>query len=125
MPATRENNIKLWPYLLICFSLWIFIFREFIFGDLRIDSDAISYYEHIRFYIQNITRGIFPLWDPFWMSGSPNEFFLRRICPYNPFFVILAGLDRTGINYYTAYMLYLAGYYFLGIFGFFLFSDAV
>jgi hypothetical protein len=125
MLKTDNDRIKVWPYMLACFALWMFIFRGFIFGDLAFDSDAISYYEHIKFYVDNIARGVFPLWDPLWMSGAPNEFFLRRICPYNPFLSILVLLAKTPIPYKTSYLLYLSGYYFLGMSGFYLLSRTV
>ena len=46
-----------WMFFL-SMALWIFAFRDFITSKLALDSDAISYYIHINFFIDQITHGI-------------------------------------------------------------------
>lgn len=111
-----------WFLILIAFLLWLYSFREYFMGGLGLTSDAISYYEHIRFFIVNLQRGHFPLWDPYWSGGVPNDFFLRRFCPYNPFYLFIIFPSFIGLPYYFCYIFFLAFYLFFGMVGFYLLS---
>jgi hypothetical protein len=105
--------------VLAAFAMWVFHFRGFLSGQLPFTSDAISYYDHIKFFIDSLDRGSFPMWDPHWQHGVPNEFFLRRFGSFNPFFLILLGLAKLGLPYLHAYLSFLTIYYFVGLLGFF------
>ena len=109
------------PYWIIIFSflLWVFLFRDFLSAKLALVHDAVSYYEQIKFFLDNVSLGVFPLWNPTWESGAPNDFFLRRIGAYNPFYGFILILQGMGLNYTLAYLAFLGAYYFLGIFGFY------
>ena len=78
---------SLYFYFFISIILWLFAFRCFLLGKLDLFEDARPYYEHFKFYFDNLSRGIYPLWDPIRQWGVPNEFFLRRIGSFNPFFI--------------------------------------
>lgn len=110
-----------YPYLWmgIAFLLWLFLFRDFLLERLSLVHDAISYYEHIKFYVDNLRKGIFPLWDPTWCGGASNSFFLRRIGAYNPFYGLIVLFNTLGLTYSTSYLLFLAVYYFIGMVGFY------
>jgi len=82
-------------------------------------EDAASYYNHIKFYINNIDAGVYPLWDPYWNSGIFNEFFLRRFGAFNPFFFLILIFYKTGLSYTSSYLIFLALYYFIGLIGFY------
>jgi len=105
--------------LIASFFLWCFLFRGFLFEKLALVSDAIPYHGHIKFFIDNISRGVYPLWDPTRNCGVPNEFFLRRIGEFNPFFLIILILYKIGIPYNLAYLSFLAIYFFVGMIGFY------
>ncbi|MFA5088286.1 MAG: hypothetical protein WC552_04555 [Candidatus Omnitrophota bacterium] len=107
-------------FLCLSFALWIFLFRGFLFGNLDVSSDAIPYYEHTRFYLENLKQGVFPLWNPTWDGGSTNDFFLRRIGDYNPFLLLILLLNSLGLSFYSSYFSYYAFYFFLGMVGFYL-----
>jgi len=108
------------PLLMMAsFLLWVFCFRGFLTGKLAIVSDAISYYDHIKFFIDNIAQGSFPSWDPHWNCGVPNEFFLRRFGSFNPAFMLIVIFRKIGINYFYSYFSFLSFYYFLGMIGFY------
>lgn len=113
------SRLKIYIILTCGFLLWIWSFRGYIFNEFGLVSDAVSYYDHIKFYIDNIAKGIFPLWDPYWNNGSPNEFFLRRIGPYNPFLFSIILFNKLGIPYTNAYLLFLSLYYFVGMLGYY------
>lgn len=105
---------------LVAFLLWGYSFRGFITNKLRLHSDATSYYEHFKFYTDNISRGIYPMWEPIRQKGIPAEFFMRRIGSYNPFIFLILILNTIGISYPSAYILFLTIYFFIGIIGFYL-----
>lgn len=111
--------------LVLSFFIWSFCFRGFLSGELALSSDAVSYYDHIKFFIESLSRGEFALWDPVWNSGVPNDFFLRRFCPYNPFYLVMIAFIKSGLPYKTAYLMFLAGYYWLGIVGFYLLARLI
>jgi len=118
-----QNSI---PFLIVLsIFLWIYFLRRFLTGELAIESDAISYYDHIKYYIDNLAKGIYPMWDPTWWGGFSNEFFLRRIGAYNPFLFLILIFRAVGIPHLQSYMAYLTIYYFVGMVGFYLLAKEV
>ncbi len=101
------------------FFLWCYLFRGFLLERLALVSDAIPYYGHTKFFIDNISRGIYPLWDPVRNFGVPNEFFLRRIGDFNPFYFLIILFTKMGLAYNYAYLAFLATYFFVGMVGFY------
>ncbi len=123
----KKRDIKFGIGLLffLSFVVWVFCFRDFIFGRLSLQSDAISYYNHIKFFIDNIMHGIYPLWDPVWNCGVPNEFFLRRFGSFNPFFFLIIFFRKLGFSHHFSYLLFLSLYYYLGMIGFYLLARRI
>lgn len=121
------NSVKTWQQMILSpsvfmaasFVSWVFIFWPFISGVVPFTSDAVSYYDHTRFFIDQLCRGTFPLWDPHWGGGLPNDFFLRRIGPYNPFLFLAVILKHSGVPLFYAYMFFLVVYFFVGMVGFY------
>lgn len=103
--------------------LWCYLFRSFLNGNVPLQGDAYAYLGHIRFYLENIMRGVYPLWNPWEGHGTTDEFFLRRIGEYNPFFWAIVFLNKSGIPFVMAHRLFLAAYFFLGVAGFYLLSQ--
>jgi len=106
-------------FFLAAFFLWWFAFRRFFLGELSFVNDATPYYGHFKFYIDNLLKGIIPLWDTVRNGGVPNELFLRRIGAFNPFIGIIIILVKCGVPFTQAYLSFLAFYYFLGAMGFY------
>lgn len=111
------RTVALW--IVLAMIVWIFAFRDFLFGDLILLEDAIPYYHHIKYFLTYLGEGIYPLWSPDWSCGAANEFFLRRMGSYNPFLLILLAIYKTGISFSVAYRIYLVLYYFIGALGFY------
>ncbi len=109
----------------VAFFIWTVSFWGFLSGKVPLTSDAISYYEHTKFFIDQICSGQFPLWDPNWSGGVPNDFFLRRIGSYNPFYFILISLNLLGVKFFYAYMIFQCCYFFFGMTGFYLLSQKI
>ena len=117
------TKIARWEFLFLVvlpFVLWVFCFRGFFTGRLWLEEDALSYADHIRFYIQYLSQGIFPLWDPTWNNGAPNHFFLQRIGDVNPLLFLMIVLKWLGVPSTFAYLIFLGMYYFLAMWAFYL-----
>lgn len=115
----KKNFDPLWLVGGLTIIVWIFCFRVFLTREAPMISDAVSFYDHLKFYVDNISRGVYPLWDPLWSCGSPNEFFLRRIGPFNPFLLLIIIPYKLGMPYWAAFASFITFYYFLGMFGFY------
>ncbi len=135
----HSNHSKaIWVLIVFSFVLWAFSFRNYFFNKSPLVADAISYYEHIDFYIENIRRGIYPMWESTRQGGVPAEFFMRRIGAPNPFFFLIIPLeaffdcfvDRAANNsadipYTYGYLWFLAIYFFIGMIGFYLLARRI
>ncbi len=113
-------RINFYPFFLVLsFLIWCFAFKDFLSGKVVLASDAIAYYEHFKFFTDQLIRGIYPMWDPTVFCGIPFEFFARRIGSFNPLFGILLILKAVGIPHLQAYLAFLALYFFVGMIGYF------
>ncbi len=119
---TKKKSIVLFA---LSFCLWMFCFKGFIFGDLTLTSDALAYFEHFQYFLNNVSRGVFPLWEPARLEGTPVDFFWRRIGCYNPTFSLILLLKTVGFSYLTSYLIYFSLYYFLGCFAFYLLCNRI
>jgi len=118
---SNEKSQRLTAFwILFALTAWVFSFRGFLTSKFELTSDALSYYDHTKFFIENLGRGVFPLWDPYWCNGSPNDFFLRRIGPLNPFYLIILVFKSVGIPYTLSYLWFLGMYYWGGMIAFYL-----
>ena len=107
-------------WIILSFIVWVFMFWGFFSTKLFLTNDALSYYEHTKFFVENLAKRIIPLWDPFWTQGVSNDFFLRRIGAFNPFYSVIILLESLGLPYSLAYLYFLAGYYWGGMIAFYL-----
>jgi len=106
--------------LFVPFILWVYCFLNFFTGHLPLYEDATSYADHIIIYTNNLCKGVYPLWDPAWFSGAPNDFFLRRIGDVNPLLFVIVFLKWIGVSSAYAYLIFLGVYYFLAAWAFYL-----
>ncbi len=102
------------------FLVWAYYLRDFLLMRREFVSDAKSYYEHFNYFINNIARGVYPLWEPSRSLGVPVEFFMRRIGEYNPVYLTIILFNKCGLSFMQSYLFFLGGYYFLGMIGFYL-----
>ena len=86
-------------FIFVSFLLWMICFRAFLSGRLALLSDAVPYYENVKFFLDNLRQGIYPLWDPTRDGGVPNELFLRRIGEFNPFYLLIVLGNLLGVPY--------------------------
>ncbi|MCK5580758.1 MAG: hypothetical protein KAJ18_05740 [Candidatus Omnitrophica bacterium] len=127
MKNTKIDRIFTSPGFLLALSscLWLFAFRDFLTSRLALAGDAAVYYEHIKYFLDNISRGVYPMWEPTRADGVPEEFFLRRIGSFNPLFFVILLLNKAGLPYTHAYLMFLGFYYLLGMSGFYLLAKRI
>jgi hypothetical protein len=118
----QSPHVRLIPWFLLSFGIWCYAFRGFLTDQLALSFDAVAYYEHIKFFLDRLSAGEFALWDPSWSFGVPNEFFLRRMGEFNPFWLLVIVFKSLGLTYNKSYFLFLALYYWIGAIGFYLVS---
>jgi hypothetical protein len=111
--------------ILLGFSIlaWIFIFRDYLAGKPAMSWHGIDYYFIIKYYLDNLSRGVFPLWDPFGAWGRPDELDQLFIGAYNPFLWIYSLLATLHVPRPTAFLTYCFVYYQVGVIGFYLLAD--
>jgi len=114
------KQIKTHHYFLLgSFVVWCIAFQSFVFGGIKFQADGVPYYEHFKYFVDNIYRGVFPMWDFSRAHGIPQEFFLRRMGSFNPFSYLIVVFNKMGVPYIRSYTLFLSVYFFIGSLGFF------
>jgi len=105
-------------FVALSFLIWMFAFRGFLNSSLALESDAQAYYSHFFYWIENIGRGVYPIWEPRRDAGVPVEFFMRRIGSFNPLYFGLLILHKLNLTFINSYLIFITSYLFLGMIGF-------
>lgn len=127
LKKTLDDNPKapfIIGHLLMAFALWIFLFKEFLFKHITINADTFSQYSIVKFYLNNLMNGVYPLWNPFLYLGQPFVYtFTAGV--FNPLIYVAVLCLKCGLDYYTAYLVYLGLYYFVGLLGMYFLSREI
>ncbi len=99
--------------------IWMIPFAAFFKREIALFPDGWSYFNWTRFVYDNITRGVYPLWQPFDNWGYPVGFKIRFLGEFNPLFLLMMIPYKLGISYPVVYFAYAVGYFLLGIYGFY------
>jgi len=106
-------------FLILSFVVWMAVFSIFFSGEIKLQGDAQAYYEHFEFYVQNISRGVYPMWERTRQEGVSIQLFMRRIGEFNPLYWLLIIPFKCGIPFEAVYLSFLALYFFFGCMGFY------
>jgi len=107
------------------FILWLFLFKTFLFREATVFSENFSQYSIVKFYLDNLRLGVYPLWNPFLLWGVPDTITLVNIGPFNPLWLLTLLLDAIGLDFYGAYLTTIIIYFFIGQIGFYLLAKTV
>ncbi len=118
----RGSRVERIVLIGVALFLWAFAFYPFLSGEKKLIDDAKPYYEHVKYYLDNLSQGVYPLWDPTKDFGVDNEFYLRRIGEFNPAYLGILLLKSCGVDFMTAHRIFLFAYFGLGVLGFYLLS---
>lgn len=118
----NKFKIDIKEILIVCipFILWLFLYRNFFLQKYYLTGDERQYYSWVKYYMDNIVRGIYPLWNPFFAWGCQDDFDMRFIGEFNPFLYISVLFRFLGMSFYQSYIWYLVIYLFIGMIGFYL-----
>jgi len=118
---SKAYLIKPLPLLfIISFCVWMFAFRGFILDEIPMTSDATAYFDHFEYYLKNIIRGVYPMWESTRAYGVPIDLYMRRIGSFNPTFYLILLMNFLGIPLKISCNLFLCFYFFSGMVGFYL-----
>jgi len=92
---------------------------------ISLEGTAPAYYYRIKYFLDSIMQGVYPLWNPFSVWGSPDVVDMRALGEYNPFLYSILLFKVAGLSFYKAYLVYMASYYLVGLIGFYLLSKEV
>lgn len=104
---------------MLAIAVWVYSLWGYLTGQYLPQGDAAPYFGHINYYTYQLSRGVYPMWDPSRDLGVPNEFYLRRIGSFNPFYWLIVLMIKIGVNFDTAHAMFLGLYYVIGAFGFY------
>lgn len=80
--------------------------------------DTLAGYGIVKFFMNSLLEGVFPLWDPFLYLGTPF-YAIVVLGFFNPAIYVIPFLVLLGVNYESAYVAYLVVYFFVGVIGFY------
>ena len=115
-PSSRKSFL----FLCIAYLIWAAAFNQYFTGHIKLQGDASSYYEHMEYYVVNMSRGEYPMWERTRQGGVPVQFFMRRIGEFNPLYWLMIIVVKLGLSFEFAYISFLFLYFFLGVYGFYL-----
>lgn len=112
--------IKTWPWLAALFGCWLFMYRGFLDGTFFPSMETTPQYFYTLYFTDCLSRGIFPLWDPYHNWGGPDNIDPLWVGLYNPFFLLIIVFRAIGIGAPSAYALCMLLYVLAGVAGFYL-----
>ncbi len=118
-----KNRFYIFLKVGLPFGIWCFLFKSLLLGQTVINSETFYIYSIIKFYIDNLKIGIFPLWDPFVMWGTPTQIFFNYVGIYNPFWFLIPILNTCGLSFYQSFICTITLYFWIGQWGFYLLAN--
>jgi hypothetical protein len=113
-------------YFFLPSLLWVRYFLHFYSkGELKVVVDAQVCYIYNNYFLNAITRGEYPFWNPFVSWGRPDDFGARMNGEFNPFLYVIVLCQKAGCSFSLAYFIYMLGYFLLGAVGFYLLAKVI
>ena len=103
--------------LLLPFLGWLALSNG---GRIAPTVDNEVYANWVIYHFDYMTKGIFPLWDPFRGWGWPDLTDTRFMGEFNPLYLIVPLLMMLHVPAYWAFNIFLIGFHWLGGLGFYL-----
>ncbi|MCC6758263.1 MAG: hypothetical protein IT395_01380, partial [Candidatus Omnitrophica bacterium] len=120
-----KNKLQTFLKAGIPVSVWCFLFWPILSGKAVISSETLQIYSVVKFYIDNLKLGVFPLWDPFVMWGESTHIFLNYVGVYNPFWLLIIAFNSCGMSFYYSFLFAITLYFWVGQLGFYLLAKTV
>jgi len=120
-----KNKIKTFLKFVIPLGIWCFLFYPIFSQQALISSETLHIYSVVKFYIDNLKLGVFPLWDPFVMWGESTQIFLNYAGIFNPFWLLILPLNALGLSFYQSFLCVVSLYFWIGQLGFYLLAKTI
>jgi len=122
---SKDQRVLRWGLYTLAVALWGALFFRFYAKGLIIAVDTTEYYSHIKYYLENIFRGVYPMWTPFENWGKPDDFPVRLFGEFNPLLYIAGAVHALGAPFSLIYFLFIVGYSLIGVWGFALLAKRI
>ncbi|MBF0387042.1 MAG: hypothetical protein HQL20_04215 [Candidatus Omnitrophica bacterium] len=101
------------------FALWTALHWSSFTGKAFFSGDNGQYFYWLTYHFDNLTRGVYPFWNPFHAWGSVDNFDVRFLGEFNPFYWIIPFLGLFRVSAAAGFQAFIILYFFLGCLGFF------
>jgi len=95
---------KVFLSLFAPFLLWLFINQGIFTEQYFLGSDNTQYFHWILYHVEHLSRGVYPLWNPFHAWGFVDNFDMLFMGPFNPIYCVMALLVRFQVDAYSVYV---------------------
>ncbi len=99
--------------------IWCYLFAPFFGPEPTMTGETLSLYAKLKFYFENISRGVYPLWNPYSFWGIPTAADLGHFGAFNPLLFLMLFLFVMGVSFLKSYLSTIVLYYWLGLWGFY------
>ena len=118
MLTTSVGNLSKYLKLIFKFifplAVWCYLYRGFLWGDLRVSEDTFAVYAVVKYFLANIKMGVFAHWNPFIHWGMGH---VCQIGEFNPLWALALLFNSFGMDIYHAFLWTVVAYLFVGAFG--------
>lgn len=109
-----------WPWLTGLFALWLFLYRGFLDGTYFPSMETTPQYFYTLYFTDCLSKGIFPLWDPYHNWGVADNIDPLWVGLYNPFYLLILLFRLAGASAQTSYAFFMLFYVLTSVLGFYL-----
>ncbi len=95
-------------------ALWCFLYRGFLWGHFQISEDTFTVYAIIKYFLNQISVGVFPHWNPYLLWGMGQIYQSGEL---NPIWVLTLLLNALHMDFYHAFVWTIVVYFFIGAWG--------
>lgn len=106
-------------------SIWLFLFRGILSGSAPILREPFAVYAMVKFYLDHLRLGVFPLWNPFLLGGFPLQIILNYFGSSNPLWLLTLVLNYAGVSMYYAFLSTVVIYFLIGQMGFYFLAKSI
>ena len=118
-------KVKTFLKFFIPFGIWCVLFEPVLRGGAVISSETLHIYSVVKFYLDNLKLGVFPLWEPFISWGEPTQIYFNYAGIFNPIWLAIPVLDSLGFTFYQAFVVVVSAYFWIGLWGFYVLAKIV
>ncbi len=110
---------------LIPIILWLYSFRNILTGLAPLRVEPFALYAMVKFFLDHLRTGVFPVWNPFVLWGFPLQIIHNYFGVFNPAWLVTLLLNCVGLPQYQAFVYTIFLYFLIGQMGFYFLAKVV